>query len=460
MQTAEDILIKLTTHIREHRTLAAIVFTDVVGFGSLMAEDEEHTLHLVRRDFRLMKQLCQQFEGKVLKTIGDALLMYFTSAVRAVACAQEIQLSLAQAAAKLPQPEVLSHRIGIHLGDVFFNGKDVMGDGVNVAARLQSAAEPGGICMSQTIYNVVKNPLALKSINLVPKKLKNIQESVLVYQIPPINLTSSLNKQHRQSAQTSWENSNQESELAIQSSGQWVLLHEHFFEIETYSQNTDGTLTLKIPSSSIRDDAVLQSLRPNAKQAQPMKFAYGDDGFLVKVHKVEAVSSDDFRIWTVLLEPIVARNNNSKLEKSYRGRQRFYSADDIALLKARRILLNDPPKLLSEARLFTPALVEREKIEQLIRETGTVFSIEDCVLQSLYPRYQERARLFLELARLEAIFLLKAGGIVEQILEFSLGPVQQGKVHVKFRGRRRQIYVNIEPALIEIEGECPLPSEV
>ncbi|MGQ4648650.1 adenylate/guanylate cyclase domain-containing protein [Lyngbya aestuarii] len=458
MQTAEDILTKLTTHIREHRTLAAIVFTDVVGFSSLMAEDEENTLHLVRRDFRLMRQLCQQFEGKVLKTIGDALLMYFTSAVRAVACAQEIQASLAEAAAKLPQPEVLSHRIGIHLGDVFFNGKDVMGDGVNVAARLQSAAEPGGICMSQTIYNVVKNPLALKSITLVPKKLKNIQESVLVYQIPPIQPISPFNKQPRQSAQASWETS-QDSELAIQSSGQWVLLHEHFFEVETYSQNKDGRLTLKIPSNSIRDDAALQSLRPDAQQAQPMKFAYGDDGFLVKVQKVEAVSSDDFRIWTVLLEPIVTQNNNNKLEKSYRGRQRFYSADDIALLKARRILLNDPPKLLSEARLFTPALVEREKIEQLIRQTGTVFSIEDCVLQSLYPRYQERARLFLELARLEAIFLLKASGIVEQVLEFSLGPVEQGKVFVKFRGRRRQVYVNIEPALIEIEGECPLPSD-
>jgi class 3 adenylate cyclase len=186
MFTKENIL---KTELRGQRTLAAIVFTDVVSYSTLMAANEEYTLDLLRRDFQVIKQLCQRFEGKVLKTIGDALLMYFHSAVKAVGCAQEIQISLAKAAEHLAPEDILTHRIGIHLGDVFFNGSDVMGDGVNVAARLQAQAEPGGICLSQTVYEVVKNPLALKATDLVPKKLKNMPDSVSVYQIPPIHPT-------------------------------------------------------------------------------------------------------------------------------------------------------------------------------------------------------------------------------------------------------------------------------
>jgi class 3 adenylate cyclase len=155
MSIEEEIL---TPELRGQRTLAAIVFTDVVSFSMLMATNEEHTLDLLRRDFQIMKELCQRFEGKVIKTIGDALLMYFASAVKAVACAQEIQSSLAEITANLASDDILTHRIGIHLGDVFFNGTDVLGDGVNIAARLQAEAQPGGICLSQTVYEVVKNP--------------------------------------------------------------------------------------------------------------------------------------------------------------------------------------------------------------------------------------------------------------------------------------------------------------
>src|SRR4028118_1360016 len=212
----------LTSEIRGQRTLAAIVFTDVVSYSALVAAHEEYTLDLLRRDFQLIQQLCQRFEGKVLKTIGDALLMYFSSAVKAVSCAQEIQSSLAKAAEHLAPEDILTHRIGIHLGDVFFNGSDVMGDGVNVAARLQAQAEPGGICLSQTVYEVVKNPLGLKATDLVQKKLKNMPGSMLVYQIPPIHPTPFTNQWELGLAQTGPESSSNESESVIYSSGQWV----------------------------------------------------------------------------------------------------------------------------------------------------------------------------------------------------------------------------------------------
>ncbi len=166
-----------------HRTLAAIVFSDVVNYTGRMSRNEEHTLNLVRRDLDQMTLYCEQFEGKVLKFTGDGLLMYFTSAVQAVACALEIQKTFAARASELPAEDVLQHRIGIHLGDVFVSATDVMGDGVNIAARLQSEAEPGGICLSQIVYDVVKKRLALQATYLGPRELKHIQEAIPIYQI-------------------------------------------------------------------------------------------------------------------------------------------------------------------------------------------------------------------------------------------------------------------------------------
>jgi WD40 repeat protein/class 3 adenylate cyclase len=165
------------------RTLAAIVFTDAVAFSARMNANENQTLRLLQRDLGMMYQACEQFEGNVLKSTGDGLLMYFTSAIQAVACALEIQESLARTADNLSPQDCLSHRIGIHLGDVVFRDGDVMGNGVNIAARLQYEAEPGGICISQTVYDVVKNALTLKVNFLGPKELKNISEAVPVYQI-------------------------------------------------------------------------------------------------------------------------------------------------------------------------------------------------------------------------------------------------------------------------------------
>jgi class 3 adenylate cyclase len=455
MFTQED---TLSTPLKGQRTLAAIIFTDVVSYSAMMAANEEYTLDLLRRDFQVMKQLCHQFEGKVLKTIGDALLMYFPSAVKAVACAKKIQSSFAELAANLAPEEVLIHRIGIHLGDVFFNGTDVMGDGVNVAARLQSEAQPGGICMSHTVYDVVKTPLALSVSELVPKKLKNIPGSVLVYQIPPIHPTPFTAPFELESMDS--EGNSQESELVIYSSGQWVLLHEHFFQIETYSQNANGKLTIQIPSRTTQDDAAIQALRPKMEQSPLIKFAYQNDGFLVKVKSVESITRADCKLWTVTLEPKPVKLDSKALEQSYKGRKQFYTADDIAILKARRLLLNDPPKLqmLQDAQVFSPALAERAVLEKLIQSSATTISIENCVIQSLYPLYKDQPKVFLEKARLQAIFYLKATGVVEQVMELSLGSISQGKVHVRFCGKRQQVYAGIEPATLEIEGDCSLVS--
>ena len=168
------------------RTLAAIVFTDTVAFSKLMSKDEEGTLRLVARDLDHMKSVCGAFGGQVLKSTGDGLLMLFTSAVQAVACALEIQRDFQKQNLELPKAECLRHRIGIHLGDVFQHGGDVMGDGVNIAARLQTEAVPGGICLSQTVYDVVHNRLPFFVNDLGARKLKNIGK-VRAYQISPMD---------------------------------------------------------------------------------------------------------------------------------------------------------------------------------------------------------------------------------------------------------------------------------
>jgi class 3 adenylate cyclase len=165
------------------RSLAAIVFTDVVSFSARMQADEETTLRLLKRDFNEMREICVQHHGSVLKTTGDGLLLYFSSAVQAVACALAMQRSFAEQLKNRPAAESLTHRVGIHLGDVFVNEQDVMGDGVNIAARLQAEAEPGGICISQTVYDVVRNKLALHVTRLGPRELKNISQAIPIYKL-------------------------------------------------------------------------------------------------------------------------------------------------------------------------------------------------------------------------------------------------------------------------------------
>ena len=159
------------------------MFTDVVSFSARMQADEDTTLRLLRRDFQEMRDICVQHHGSVLKTTGDGLLLYFSSAVQAVACALAMQRAFAGQLKMRPASESLTHRVGIHLGDVFVNDQDVMGDGVNIAARLQAEAEPGGICISQTVYDVVRNKLALHVTRLGPRELKNISQAIPIYKL-------------------------------------------------------------------------------------------------------------------------------------------------------------------------------------------------------------------------------------------------------------------------------------
>ncbi len=165
------------------RLLAAIMITDAVGFSTRMSVDEETTLRLIDRDLTLIGDICRDFGGTVLKSTGDGLLMYFLSAVEAVSCGLEMQRQLVDLSVGLETHQYLDHRIGIHLGDIIVSEQDVMGNGVNITARLQTYAKPRGLCVSRTIYDVVKARLSLHATFLGPLHLKNIEEPVPAYQL-------------------------------------------------------------------------------------------------------------------------------------------------------------------------------------------------------------------------------------------------------------------------------------
>jgi adenylate cyclase len=165
------------------RLLAAIMITDAVGFSTRMSVDEETTLRLIDRDLTLIGDICRDFGGTVLKSTGDGLLMYFLSAVEAVSCGLEMQRQLVDLSLGLETHQYLDHRIGIHLGDILVSEQDVMGNGVNITARLQTYAKPRGLCVSRTIYDVVKARLSLHATFLGPLHLKNIEEPVPAYQL-------------------------------------------------------------------------------------------------------------------------------------------------------------------------------------------------------------------------------------------------------------------------------------
>lgn len=174
---------------------AAIVFTDVEGFTAKMAEDELHTLKLVKRDFALMRQHCQQFGGNLLKSLGDGLLLSFQTAEAAVQWALTVQQALANLTTNLPVRDTLWHRIGIHWGEVFFSQQDVMGAGVNLAARLQTKAPAGGIAFSQEVYDAVNQHLTVDMVDLGEQSLKGLTEPIRVYQIPPYRVL--MKRRHR-----------------------------------------------------------------------------------------------------------------------------------------------------------------------------------------------------------------------------------------------------------------------
>jgi len=165
------------------RKLTAILSADVKGYSRLMSEDEVGTIHTLNAYKEVMTSLIQQHHGRVVDAPGDNVLAEFVSVVDAVQCAVEIQKELKTRNAELPENRRMEFRIGVNLGDVVEDGEQILGDGVNIAARLESLSEAGGIYISGTAFDHVKNKLNLGYKYLGEQTVKNILEPVRVYQV-------------------------------------------------------------------------------------------------------------------------------------------------------------------------------------------------------------------------------------------------------------------------------------
>src|SRR5438132_12711035 len=172
--------------VRVERRLAAILAADVAGYSRLIEADEEGTLRRLKalRAEVIDPKIAGQ-RGRIVKTTGDGLLVEFTSVVDALRCAAEIQAALAEGNATLPPHRRIEFRIGIHQGDIVVENGDIFGDGVNVAARLESSAVPGDICVSARVQEDTVGRLDLAFEDIGEQALKNIARPVRVYQVRP-----------------------------------------------------------------------------------------------------------------------------------------------------------------------------------------------------------------------------------------------------------------------------------
>jgi TolB-like protein len=169
---------------RQQRRLAAILAADVAGYSRLMAVDEAGTLaRLKHLRAEVIEPAVSQFNGQIVGSAGDSLLIEFASAVNAVQCASEMQQSLAVRNATVSDEQRMVFRMGVNLGDVIVEGGTIYGDGVNIAARLEKLAEPGGVCIERSVYDQVKGKLAYAYTDLGEQRVHNIPEPVGAYRV-------------------------------------------------------------------------------------------------------------------------------------------------------------------------------------------------------------------------------------------------------------------------------------
>src|ERR1700736_2024549 len=171
---------------RVQRRLAAILAADVAGYSRLMGADEEGTLAALKEMRRgLADPKIKEHRGRMVKTTGDGLLVEFASVVDAVRCAVEVQHEMAERNAGVPDERRIQFRIGINLGDIIKDGRDIYGDGVNVAARLEALAEPGGICVNRVVRDQVRDKLDFVFEDAGEQRVKNIARPLRVYHVRP-----------------------------------------------------------------------------------------------------------------------------------------------------------------------------------------------------------------------------------------------------------------------------------
>jgi hypothetical protein len=245
------------------------------------------------------------------------------------------------------------------------------------------------------------------------------------------------------------------AELVIDDSGQWVLLADSMFRASSVRQGAEGEITVRIPSLGSEDDAKIRALKPpQSWGGQSIAYAHRNDGFLAQVKQIESESTSEGTSWIVTLKSEVTGYGGGIMQDmGLQENGRSYSGDDIAELRARRLLLNDPPPAKSRRGTWQAG---HSMLESFVEGTSTKFPVKECVFRRFSAVLQIDAKRGMEKARLAAIYALKASNVFEHIIELRLGPLREGTLHVRCRGKRASRYSNEEPPVLEIEGDYAL----
>ena len=167
----------------ENRRLSGIMFTDIVGYSAIMQKSESAAMKLLADHKSIVKPIIENYNGEILKPQGDGFMIDFSSVVDAVRCAMDIQKEISNYNREETEDEKIRLRIGIHMGDLIIKDNDIFGHDVNVASRIEKLSDPGGICISQTVYDQIKNKVEIDTLELGETELKNIEDKVNIYKV-------------------------------------------------------------------------------------------------------------------------------------------------------------------------------------------------------------------------------------------------------------------------------------
>lgn len=241
---------------------------------------------------------------------------------------------------------------------------------------------------------------------------------------------------------------------SVSNSGMWVLLKSRFFLASEVNEPGGRRVTLKVPAQEAEEDAFFRSLQPSPYGRQELvPFAHQNTGAIAKVLEAKRSSSGDAAFWELSLE-LEETGGGFGSEIAYGGT----SADELAEMRARYILLNEKPTRPGGARGRRVTL-EDGLFEAFVQGITARVKVQGSVLPSLWKELKGDKEKFLPLARLWSVFHLITSNTCEHILELKLGPIRDGVMHVRFRGQRKRVYTNVEPYVIEFEGDSDLNAE-
>ena len=237
--------------------------------------------------------------------------------------------------------------------------------------------------------------------------------------------------------------------MVVTSSGTGLKLGDRFYEADRIERHGKSNISLRIIPRSSEDEAALEQLRSYvAGQNKSIGYAYQNDGGLARIGKMSSVSQGGVNHWAIEIAVVEDSNTGLLSEMAYGFGGRQYSADDIAEMRAGRLLINNPPP----PRRRSEGLLEAA----IGGRSDSPVRTEECVIRGIVKGHEGELEVALGHARLEAVFRLKGAGIIESVLELSLGPIVGEKLHVLFKGRRPRRYQSEEPEMITLEGDCDL----